>query len=269
MTGHQEARNAAQRGLGLAAALPRDVIDAAAGAVATSGYHSFWLNNPPRAAALPVLGDIARRYSALTVGVGVIPLSDHSPEEIAGEARSGNLPLDRLYLGIGSGSGTGGVDRVREGIAALREALDTTIVIAAMGPRMCRLAGEAADGVLFNWLTADYSQRSVDWVREAAERAGRPTPRLMAYVRVALGDEAQSRLEGEASRYEAIPHYAAHFQRMGVPAINTAITGGQNEIAQGLAAWDGVVDEIVVRAITANDTPEEVVRLVEAAARKG
>lgn len=255
-----------ERGLGLAAALPRKVIEAAADATAGSRYHSFWLNNPPHASALPVLGDIARRHEALTVGVGVIPLSHHSPDEIAQEVRTNRVPLARLYLGVGNGGGGGGVDRVRKGIDALRESLDTTIVIAAMGPRMCRLAGEAADGVLFNWLTPEYAKRSAEWVREAAAAAGKPAPRLMAYVRVALGEGAAERLSEEAGRYEAIPQYAAHFKRMGVPAIGTAIAATTPDALTALDAWNGVVDEIVVRAITAHDTEAEVVRLVEAAA---
>lgn len=263
---NNETRNT-QRGLGLAAALPPSVIQAAAEATAHAGYHSFWLNNPPHASALSLLGDVGRTHPRLWLGVGVIPLSHQSPEEIADDVRTNHLPLDRLYLGIGSGSGAGGLERVREGITSLRERLDTSIVIAAMGPKMCRLAGEAADGVLFNWLTPDYAKRSAEWISEAAAVAGRPTPRLMAYVRVALGDESRNRLREEAARYEAIPHYAAHFTRMGVSALNTGVASPASDAIQGgLEAWNGVVDEIVVRAITANDTAEEVVRLVEAAA---
>ncbi len=55
-------------------------------------------------------------------------------------------------------------------------------------------------------------------------------------------------------------------QVVGVPAMDTAITGATPEdIQRGLAAWDGVVDEVVVRAVTGRETIEEAVQLLEAA----
>jgi alkanesulfonate monooxygenase SsuD/methylene tetrahydromethanopterin reductase-like flavin-dependent oxidoreductase (luciferase family) len=262
----REGRPATERGLGLAVATPPDVITEAATAVQDAGYHSFWLNNPPQADALSALGAIAPTVPHLWLGVGVIPLSAHAPTQIVPGVRDNNLPLDRLYLGIGSGSGSGGVQRVAQGIGALRSSLDCEIVVAALGPRMCRLAGAVADAVLFNWLTPEYAVTSIQWVRESAEEAGRRIPRLMAYVRVALGDDAKRRLEGEAKNYERIPSYADHFIRMGVGAMDTSVTGSSpEEIQSGLSAWDGVVDEIVVRAITAHDAVQDVTRLVEAA----
>jgi alkanesulfonate monooxygenase SsuD/methylene tetrahydromethanopterin reductase-like flavin-dependent oxidoreductase (luciferase family) len=131
---------------------------------------------------------------------------------------------------------------------------------------MCRLAGGEADWVLLNWLTPAFAEQAVIWVLEGADRAGRPMPRIMAYVRTALGDEARARLRREAAGYEAIPQYAAHFDRMGVGAADTAVTGDTPEdIQRGLAAWDGLVDEVVVRAITPGDTSADISRLLEAA----
>lgn len=256
------------RGLGLPAALPLTVIDSAAGAVASNGYHSFWLNNPPGGDALDKLGAVAPAVPNIWLGVGVIPLASQGPEEITQAVVQNSLPLDRLYLGIGSGSGRGGVERVAAGLRDLRSRLPgANLVAAAMGPRMCRLAGAQADSVLFNWLTPEFARHSTAWVRQGAEEAGHPLPRSMAYVRVALGHEAQVRLQREAATYEAIPHYAAHFRRMGISARDTAITGAdRDELQHGLAAWNGVVDEIVVRAITAHETAEEITHLVAAAA---
>jgi hypothetical protein len=37
------------------------------------------------------------------------------------------------------------------------------------------------------------------------------------------------------------------------------------DIQRGLAAWDGVVDEVVVRAVVTRDTIEEVINIVRAA----
>lgn len=249
-------------------ALPEEVIVATASAAEAHGYYSFWLNNPPNTHALAPLGRAAENTATIWLGVGILPLSHYQPAEIVREVKENDLPLNRFYLGIGSGPGTGGVERVAEGFSVIRSQLQSRLVVAALGPRMCRLAGATADAVLLNWLTPQFAQASIGWVREGAQEADRPMPRLMAYVRVALGDEATPRLEREAASYEAIPHYAAHFRRMGVPAMDTTITGlTPEDIQRGLSTWDGVVDEVVVRAVTAQDTVEDIRRLLEAAKR--
>src|SRR5579859_2727747 len=183
------------RGLGLAVAIPKDVILVAAGAVERGGYTSFWLNNPPGADALSVLGDVARLAPSLQLGVGVIPLSALGPEQIATEVQRAGVSVNRLYLGIGSGAGPDGLQRAAAGLKQLRSRYEGRIVVAALGPRMCRLAGSHADGVLFNWLTPEFAARSLDWVREGADDAGRSMPPSYAYVRVGLGPEAAARLQ--------------------------------------------------------------------------
>jgi alkanesulfonate monooxygenase SsuD/methylene tetrahydromethanopterin reductase-like flavin-dependent oxidoreductase (luciferase family) len=160
----------------------------------------------------------------------------------------------------------GALARVRAGVAALREELPVPLVVAALGPGMCRLAGEVGDGVLFNWLTPEHARRSADWVRAGAAAAGRRPPALYAYVRAALGPAAQDRLLEEGRRYATIPAYAAHFARMGVEPIETAIAApGSEAMAGALARWEGAVDEVVLRAITGKETVEEHAALLEAA----
>jgi alkanesulfonate monooxygenase SsuD/methylene tetrahydromethanopterin reductase-like flavin-dependent oxidoreductase (luciferase family) len=131
----------------------------------------------------------------------------------------------------------------------------------------CHLAGEVADGVLFNWLSPEHARVSGQWVREGAVAAGRQPPRLYAYVRVAIGAAGVEKLAEEAARYAAIPAYADHFTRMGVKPVETAV-GAQNPeaVRPALAGWEGAVDELVVRAITAKDSVEENVALLQAAA---
>src|SRR5262249_59189102 len=47
------------------------------------------------------------------------------------------------------------------------------IYLAALGPRMCELAGEVADGVLLNWLPPSAVPVSMRHVEAGARRAGR------------------------------------------------------------------------------------------------
>src|SRR5712692_811371 len=235
------------RGFGLFAGIPPEVIQAAAATAESLGYASFWVNHPGQVDGLGALARAAAVTKRADLGIGVIPLTTRAPASIVDGVRQHNLPLDRLLLGIGSPN-PGALERVRDGIAELRANLATRIVIAALGPRMCRLAGEAADGVVLNWLTPEYARVSADWVREGAAAAGREVPTVIAYIRVGLGEAARARIKREAANYEGIRAYADHFARMGVPAFDTAIAGDSGgEIQAGLARWDGVVDDVVVR----------------------
>jgi alkanesulfonate monooxygenase SsuD/methylene tetrahydromethanopterin reductase-like flavin-dependent oxidoreductase (luciferase family) len=257
------------RGFGIATNVEHDVVKETAQVVEALGYRSFWTNNPPGQDGLQILRLASEVTQRVNLGVGVIPFQRHPASEIIERTGAGtehSLPMQRLLLGVGSAN-PGAIQRIRENIAELRQALDCQIYLAALGPRMCRLAGEIADGVLFNWLTPDYAVNSADLVREGAEAAGRPVPRLMTYVRVALGADGHARLQREADRYAQNPAYAKHFERMGIGGFDASIPANTpEEVQEGLRAWDGVLDEIVVRSITANDTLEETLALVRAGA---
>jgi len=175
------------------------------------------------------------------------------------------LPLSRLLLGVGSPNPQA-LQRVRDGVAALRKDLQTRVVVAALGPKMCHLAGEIADGVLFNWLTPEHARHSAELVKAGATQAGRPAPKLYAYVRLAIGAAAAAKVKEEGDRYYAIPAYGANFDRMGVKPEKTAIAVSQpHEVKAEIAKWTGVVDDVIFRAIVANDTVEDHLMLVRAA----
>src|SRR5258706_4876140 len=210
-----------RRGFGLFAGIAVDVIRDAAAASESAGYDSFWVNYAG-ADGLAVLAVAASVTSRVKLGVGVVPLTTRPPGSIAEGVRQNRLPTDRLLLGIGSPN-PNALQRARDAIMELRANLDAQIVLAALGPKMCRLAGEAADGVLFNWLTPEHARVSTQWVREGAEAAGRPMPTTYAYQRVSLGPAGGNRLALEGSRYAAIPAYADHFARMGVSPAETSI----------------------------------------------
>jgi alkanesulfonate monooxygenase SsuD/methylene tetrahydromethanopterin reductase-like flavin-dependent oxidoreductase (luciferase family) len=252
-------------GFALFAGVSPEIIRAAAREAEALAYSSFWVNHPGATDGLATLSEAAKATRRIELGVGVIPLHTRGPESIAAGVRAHTLPLGRLLLGVGSPN-PGSLARVRAGVAELRGMLDTRLVIAALGPKMCRLAGEVGDGVLLNWVNPEHARRSAELVREGAAAAGRPVPKLFAYVRLALGAAAHERLRGEANRYAAIPAYGANFERMGVKPETTAIAAhAPEEIAPALAKWRGVVDEVVLRAITATDTVDETVALVRAA----
>lgn len=253
------------RGIAVFAGVGADVVRATAREAEALGYRSFWVNHPPAIDGLAALAFAARDTRRPDLGVGVIPVHIRPPESIIDGVRSNALPLDRLLLGVG-GAGPGALRRVREGIAKLRGAVSCRVIAAALGPKMCRLAGELADGVLLNWLTPAHARRSAEWVREGAAAAPRPAPRVLAYVRVAIGPSARDRLRSEAARYGTIPAYAANFARMGAAPLDTAIAVNEPaRVADALAAWDGVVDDVVVRVMPAADTVDDHLAVVRAA----
>ena len=255
-------------GLGFAvfAGTSADVIRASAKEAERLGYTSFWVNHPGPVDGLGALAQAAAETRRVDLGVGVVPLHTRGPESIVQGVKSTGLPLDRLLLGVGSPNPEA-LKRVRVGVGELRRQLSTRVIVAALGPQMCRLAGEVSDGVLFNWLTPEYARESAKLVREGAAKDHRPVPRLCAYVRVALGPGASDRLEEEGKRYAGVPAYGANFVRMGLKPVETAIAADTPDaVKRGLAKWQGAVDEIVIRAIPAKDTVDDHLALVRAAA---
>ena len=141
------------------------------------------------------------------------------------------------------------------------------MVVAALGPKMCHLAGEVADGVLFNFITPAHAKKSVELVRAGAASAKRQPPKMYSYVRLSLGAAAIPNMQAEADRYGAIPAYAANFERMGVKPIETTIAANtESDIRAAIAKWQGTgIDELIFRAIVSADTAEENLKLVRAA----
>lgn len=264
------------RGIAVFAGIAPDVIRASARETEALGYGSFWVNHPPSADGLAALAEAARESRRLQLGVGVIPLHNRGAQSVVDGVRRNALPVERLLLGIGS-AGPGALRRVRDAAAELR-VIGSRLVVGALGPKMCRLAGEVTDGVLLNWLTPAHARRSAEWVREgaaegrrslSAEGFGRP-PRIMAYVRVAIGRAAIDRLQGEAARYGAIPAYAANFKRMGVSPMDTSMAVDDPAAAgKALEAWDSVLDDLVIRVIPAADTVEDHLAVIRATRPRG
>lgn len=252
-------------GFALYAGVAPEIIRAVAAEAEALGYGSFWVNHPGSMDGLGALANAARETRTIELGIGVIPLHTRGPASIAEGVRAHALPLNRLLLGVGSPNPQS-LARVRDGVAALRKDLSTRIIVAALGPKMCRLAGEVSDGVLLNWLTPEHARASADLVREGATAAKRPVPRIYAYVRLAIGDAGRARLAEEGDRYGAIPAYAANFERMGVKPVETAIaTDTPAQVSEAIAQWRGVVDDVVFRAITGRDTVDENLVLLRAA----
>lgn len=262
----------ATRGFGVVGGLAPEIVRVIAREAEALGYSTFWANDTPRGDGLATLAEAAAVTERIRLGVGVIPVDRQPAERIIHRAEELALPQDRLILGVGSGGtkGRAALDLVRSACEQLGSGLAAKVVVGALGPRMIALGSERADGVLLNWLTPVHARASARQARTAAAAAGRPEPLVCGYTRTALGPAARPRLVAEADRYGGIPAYAANFARMGALPIETCVTGDDAAaIRAGLAAYDDAVDEIVARAVVAEDTTEAYLALLRAAAPVG
>lgn len=255
------------RGFGVAAALDHATIRRVASAAEEAGYGSFWVNDTPGADGLAALAAAAEVTQTIMLGVGVIPVDRRPADEIARDVVALGVPQDRLWLGVGSADPKRALSKIRDSVASLHDDLACQVLIAALGPKMTSLAGEVADGVVFNWLTPEYVTKSTDRVRAAAREAGRETPLLTAYVRAGLLPGAAERIETEAGRYAGVRAYANHFERQGRSAADTVVSGEDAETLQaGIAPYEPLLDEVIVRALTRDDEPETIIELLRACA---
>jgi alkanesulfonate monooxygenase SsuD/methylene tetrahydromethanopterin reductase-like flavin-dependent oxidoreductase (luciferase family) len=229
-----------------------------------AGFDAFWANDTATGDGLKVLSGVAPLTERIDLGVGVIPVDRSPAATIADKIARYELPVERLVVGVGSGGlRKGTVEAVEQAIDELRELGAIRISVGALGPRMLDLAGRKADGVLLNWLTPKAAADSAAIVREAAAKAERPAPAIVAYVRTGLSSAAD-RLAVEGKRYAGIPAYGAHFARMGVDPFETTAHGTPESIQATLGAFAEVVDEVVVRAIVIEETLDEYLALLEA-----
>ena len=257
------------RGFGIAAGLEPEVARAVGKRCAEHGYRSLWSNDHPLASGLATIAEFAAVAPGLDVGVAVLPLDRHEPPAIAATVEELGLEPARLWLGIGAGFTKRPLGVVREGIAAVRSVLPgARVVVAAMGPKMCALAGAEADGVFFNWMTPDFAETARAQVAEGARDAGRSSsPPIFGYVRVAVGDDAGERLAKEESFYRQLHQgYIRHFEALGRPEGTVGIAATDPAtVADELRPYDDVLDHVVVRALAHADT-ESLGRVADAAA---
>jgi alkanesulfonate monooxygenase SsuD/methylene tetrahydromethanopterin reductase-like flavin-dependent oxidoreductase (luciferase family) len=255
------------RGFGVSAGLAPAVARPIAARCAELGYASIWSNDHPGAKGLDTLVEFAAAAPETDLGVGVIAVDRTPPEAIAADLARTGLDPARLWLGVGAGSSEKPLTRMRESLPELREMLPgVRLVLAAMGPKMCALAGAKYDGVFFNWLTPGFAAGAREQVEAGARDAGRHTPPIFGYVRTAVGPDAASRLAKEESFYRDLHDgYRNHFDRLGEPEGTVGVAVADPMEAQRALSTYTAIDTVVVRALT-SATVEAMSSLAEAAA---
>lgn len=257
------------RGFGIPATPDPARAQSIAAEIETLGYTTVWTNDTPGADGVLTARHMLEATEIMRVGIGVIACDRRMPADIAHALKSWGIPLDRLILGLGAGSSSRPLKTVQEAVETLRGELGAglTLAVAAMGPQICRLAGELADLVLFNWMLPE----RIVWAgkqvcRGEARRDNLAHVERVAYVRVALGPEGRELVRSEAARYSRYPAYGRHFEAMGASLDRVGVAEEPSQIHPALAAYDSVLDETVVRALPARDSVESTLAVGRAAA---
>lgn len=246
--------------IGITGSTDLDVVRRIAPLVEQAGYRALWVNDMANGDSLDVVAAAAETTSTLGLATGVIPLDRQDGAAIAARVRDLGMPAGRLRIGIGSGGvRRGALASLEAGVAELREGCDAPVVIGALGPRTRALAARVADGILFNWLTPAAATDAMATLREDA--AGRRVEGIL-YTRTVASPDARATLESEAARYASIRQYGANFGRLGMDPLDSTID--LNE--PGSLDRFGMVDELVLRVVTATGSEAELVEVIEAGA---
>lgn len=252
-------------GFGITGKVPHDVVQQLAPLVEAAGFRTMWFNHIPKGDALASIAVAASVTTRMRLATGVTSIdSMMTPVELVQRVREMDLPLDRLVLGVGANKPPSPLRSI-EGAASLihDELPGVPVMVGALGPKMRTLGVTAADGVLLNWLTPEAALGAAEDARRDDTEG---SSEVALYIRTAMGAEHREAMTGEIDRYSAIPSYAANFKRLAFEARDAAIVvDTPQELRERLAAYQGIVNEPVLRAIVGEDTIEAYVSLVEAA----
>ena len=249
------------------------------------GYRSFWTAETTGPEAFSLLGAVGAAAPDLDLGTGVLALQLRTPLVVAmaGATLQALQPERDILLGVGISSpvvtqrwhgvpyGGDPLVQVREYVTLLRLCLSgekvdfagdfyqvkgfrlgvrlgerrPRIVVGALNPKMLRLAGELADGVLLNYLPASHVPWSVERVREGGDAI------IYAYVHagVCAREEGVDLARRDLFSYAVVDSYANNFRRAGfgdeVDAIREHHGAGDRTGALA-AVSDRMVDAIDV-----------------------
>jgi F420-dependent oxidoreductase-like protein len=250
-------------------------VGADAKAAEDAGLDRIWFSQRDSWDALTLITAVAAYTTRIPHAVGVVPVYPRHPLALAAQALSVQAVTgNRLTLGLGAshphvveGAMGQSMDRpaayLREYVAALGplltgEASDHAgervtargqiqvpgaaapdLVLAALGPRMLKIAGELTAGTAVNWvgpeLIEDFVRPTID---RAAAAAGRPQPEVIAGVCVALTDDPDATRQWIGDKFgmaAQLPAYRAVLDRGGKAGIeDTAVLGDEEAVAKEL-----------------------------------
>ncbi|MBT1093309.1 LLM class F420-dependent oxidoreductase [Streptomyces sp. Tu102] len=246
-----------------------------------AGLRSAWFGQTFTYDSPSLAAIVGREVPGLHVGTAAIPVFGRHPLIVSSQAQTAQAATaGRYHLGLALGTkqlteaGFGiPYDRpirlLREFLTALRPLLETgstdfrgellsagtplpaavpgaeppvPVLVAAMGPQALRVSGELADGIL-PYLAGPraLADHIVPAVNAAAEAAGRPAPRIVAFVPgvvTADVDTVRRTATDSLAFYERFPSYQRVIELSGATrAADLALIGDEETVAAGVRRY--------------------------------
>jgi F420-dependent oxidoreductase-like protein len=259
------------------------------------GFTSIWIPQiPGDFDALTAITLMGRATERIELGTAVLPIQTRHPIAMAQEVLSVQAVCEgRFTLGLGTShhwviegmlglpyerparqmrnylevlnaalGGPGSVD-VENDQYRVHSPMDVTdvrpnpVLLAALGPVMLRLAGEHASGTIL-WMADEraVAEHVVPRIGKAAAEAGRPTPRVIAGIPVALClndqvDDARARANRVLGHAEFCPNYQQLLDRGDATDVGDILAAGDESAVVGrLRAFrDAGVTDLAVRVL--------------------
>ncbi|GGO72610.1 TIGR03564 family F420-dependent LLM class oxidoreductase [Nonomuraea cavernae] len=244
----------------------RDAIAAAH----ADGFASGWMSHIFGLDALTALAVAGSQAPGMELGTGVVPTYPRHPAALAQQAMTVNAALGgRLTLGIGLShqivienmfgySFDRPARHMKEYLDILLPAIrgehvraegetlkadirlstpgaGPQVLLAALAPRMLKLAGARADGTIL-WMTGPrtVAEHIAPAITAAAEEAGRGRPRIVCTLPICVTDDpaaARARAAEVFAMYGQLPSYRAMLDREGAAGPgDVAIVGDEESV---------------------------------------
>lgn len=281
----------------------QDLIDMAAG-VEAAGLDSVWMANIFSFDAINSLSLIGAKTTTLKLGTAVVPTYPRHPTAMAQQALTAAAATNnRFTLGIGLShqiviEGMLGMSyaqpakHMQEYLSVLVPLLNkqlvnhegenytvrntqidipganpVSVVVAALGPRMLKIAGELADGTN-TWMVGPRTMEDhiVKNISAAASSAGKTAPRVVAGVPLGITmrpDELREQTAKNLVIYGQLPSYRAMLDREGATGpADIAVLGDENALRGGIQRFeDAGVTEL--NAVILSEDQEGYARTLE------
>jgi F420-dependent oxidoreductase-like protein len=279
--------------------------------LADAGFDHAWAVQIFGPDALTLLATAGSQVPGIGLGTGVVPVYPRHPMMLAQQALTVQWATgNRLILGLGLShrivvEGMWGLSfdkparYMKEYLAALVPLLsgekvdvdgervsthtfapltlgDATappVLVAALGDTMLKLAGRVADGTV-TWMTGTRTIAShiSPVIRQAAERAGRPVPRVGVALPVSVTadiEAARERVNKEFGMYPNLPSYKAMLDKEGAASpADVAFVGDEDAVTASIErlAAAGATD-FVASVVGTRDERERTFSLLSSLAR--
>ncbi|OAN38599.1 LLM class F420-dependent oxidoreductase [Mycolicibacterium iranicum] len=259
-----------------------------------AGFSSFWFPQVPGYLdAMTAIALLGASTNTIELGTAVVPIQTRHPLILAQQALTTNAACrGRFTLGLGLShdwiingqlglpygkpvrtlrdhldvlaaalAGPGQINVENDGFR-VHSPIDVTdvappVLLAALGPTMLRIAGERADGTVL-WMADERAvgEHVAPRITAAAEGAGRPAPRIVAGVPVALCapgevDDARTHASEILGHAHFSPNYVALLEHGDAEDVgDTMAAGDESAVARRLGAYrDAGVTDLAARII--------------------